>query len=119
VRFARRAIFDYRAFKPGRYLNQLIAAYSVQWFGSWNLPLYLMSALFLGGAFCWMLIDPRQPVFNELPLSSPDRGPVYRRRRDNVSGGSRCCLCVLRRASTFALEELRGNVWMLDPRSPR
>ena len=25
-------------------LNPLIVAYSVQWFGSWNVPLYLMGA---------------------------------------------------------------------------
>ena len=52
-------------------LNPLIVAYSVQWFGSWNLPLYLMGALFLVGAFCWTLVDPRQPVFDELPVPSP------------------------------------------------
>jgi MFS transporter, ACS family, glucarate transporter len=56
-------------------LNPLIVAYSVQWFGSWNLPLYLMGALFLVGAFCWTLIDPRQPVFNELPVS-PERASI-------------------------------------------
>jgi ACS family glucarate transporter-like MFS transporter len=48
-------------------LNPLIVAYSVQWFGSWNLPLYLMGALFLIGAFCWTLVDPARPVFDELP----------------------------------------------------
>jgi ACS family glucarate transporter-like MFS transporter len=47
-------------------LNPLIVAYSVQWFGNWNLPLYLMGALFLVGAFCWTLIDPTRPVFDEL-----------------------------------------------------
>ena len=31
-------------------LNPLIVAYSVQWFGSWNVPLYLMGILFLVGA---------------------------------------------------------------------
>jgi MFS transporter, ACS family, glucarate transporter len=54
-------------------LNPLIVAYSVQWFGSWNLPLHLMGALFLVGAFCWTLVDPRQPVFDEVPMPSPDR----------------------------------------------
>jgi hypothetical protein len=46
-------------------LNPLIVAYSVAWFGSWNLPLYLMGVLFLVGAGCWLLIDPRIPVFAE------------------------------------------------------
>ena len=44
-------------------LNPLIVAYSVQWFGSWNLPLYLMGSLFLLGACCWTLVDPTRPVF--------------------------------------------------------
>jgi MFS family permease len=52
-------------------LNPLIVAYSVEWFGSWNLPLYLMGALFLVGAVCWMLVDPRQPVFEESLSASP------------------------------------------------
>ena len=46
-------------------LNPLIVAYSVQWFGSWNLPLYLMGTLFLIGAFCWTLIDPQVAVFSD------------------------------------------------------
>jgi ACS family glucarate transporter-like MFS transporter len=54
-------------------LNPLIVAYSVQWFGSWNLPLYLMGTLFLVGAVCWTIIDPRQPVFDELPVAGHDR----------------------------------------------
>jgi MFS transporter, ACS family, glucarate transporter len=56
-------------------LNPLIVAYSVQWFGSWNVPLYLMGALFLLGAFCWTLIDPKQPVFDEVPAPSASRAP--------------------------------------------
>ena len=47
-------------------LNPLIVAYSVQWFGSWNLPLYVMGVLFLIGAACWTLIDPTRPVFDEV-----------------------------------------------------
>jgi ACS family glucarate transporter-like MFS transporter len=52
-------------------LNPLIVAYSVLWFGSWNVPLYLMGVLFLVGAFCWTLIDPTVPIFDELRVSSP------------------------------------------------
>jgi ACS family glucarate transporter-like MFS transporter len=51
-------------------LNPLIVAYSVQWFGSWNLPLYFMGALFLVGAFCWTLVDPARPVFDEITESA-------------------------------------------------
>ena len=52
-------------------LNPLIVAYSVQWFGSWNLPLYLMGALFLVGAVCWTLVDPKRPVFADTLSTSP------------------------------------------------
>jgi MFS family permease len=44
-------------------LNPLIVAYSVEWFHSWNLPLYVMGVLFLVGAGCWIAVDPRRPVF--------------------------------------------------------
>jgi MFS family permease len=52
-------------------LNPLIVAYSVEWFGSWNLPLYLMGVLFLLGAFCWTLVNPEEPVFGEDPVRTP------------------------------------------------
>jgi len=48
-------------------LNPLIVAYSVEWFASWDLPLYVMGGLFLLGAVCWTIIDPRRPVFGEQP----------------------------------------------------
>ena len=60
-------------------LNPLIVAYSVQWFGNWNLPLYLMGVLFLVGAVCWTVIDPERPVFAEDPAhgrASPAAGAV-------------------------------------------
>ena len=44
-------------------LCPLIVAYSVEWYGSWDLPLYLIGSLFLVGAGCWAIIDPRRPVF--------------------------------------------------------
>lgn len=40
-----------------------LVAYSVVWFGSWSLPLYVMGGLFLVGAGCWLIIDPTRPVF--------------------------------------------------------
>jgi MFS family permease len=46
-------------------LNPLIVAYSVQWFGSWNVPLYVMGVLFLVGAACWLVVEPGRPVFAE------------------------------------------------------
>jgi ACS family glucarate transporter-like MFS transporter len=48
-------------------LNPLIVAYSVQWFASWDVPLYVMGALFFVGAACWGIIDPRRPVFAAHP----------------------------------------------------
>ena len=47
----------------GSLLCPLIVAYSVEWFGSWDLPLYIMGGLFLAGMFFWLLIDPGKPVF--------------------------------------------------------
>ena len=66
-------------------LNPLIVAYSVQWFNNWNLPLYLMGALFLVGALCWMLVDPEQPVFGELPSRHSHSDTIACRRSDRVS----------------------------------
>jgi len=47
----------------GSLLCPLIVGYSVEWFANWNLPLYLMGALFLVGVVCWGLVDPQRPVF--------------------------------------------------------
>lgn len=44
-------------------LCPLVVAYSVEWYGSWNFPLYLLASLFLLGAVCWLVIDPRRAVF--------------------------------------------------------
>ena len=48
----------------GSLLCPLIVAYSVEWFTNWDLPVYLMAALFLLGALCWGFIDPRRPIFS-------------------------------------------------------
>jgi hypothetical protein len=32
-----------------------------------------MGVLFLVGAFCWTVVDPRRPVFDELPMPTHDR----------------------------------------------
>ena len=47
----------------GSLLCPLIVAYSLQWFGNWNIIIYLMGALFLTGAVAWWVIDPHRPVF--------------------------------------------------------
>ncbi len=35
----------------------------------WALPLYLAGALFLAGAFCWLLVDPNRSVLE--PMEQP------------------------------------------------
>lgn len=57
----------------GSLLCPLIVAYSVEWFKSWSLPLYLMGFLFLLGAVCWLIIDPQRPVF-EARANPPPSG---------------------------------------------
>lgn len=49
-----------------------LVAYSVVWFNSWSLPLYVMGALFLIGAGCWLVIDPARPVFAGSPGPVPE-----------------------------------------------
>jgi sugar phosphate permease len=44
-------------------LCPLVVGYSVQWFNDWDLPLHLIGVFFLVGALCWLIIDPRKPVF--------------------------------------------------------
>jgi MFS family permease len=42
----------------GGFLSPIVMGASVQWFGSWNAPLYLMAGLYGAGALCWAWIDP-------------------------------------------------------------
>jgi ACS family glucarate transporter-like MFS transporter len=44
---------------------QPVVGYSVKWFDNWNVPFWLLGALFFVGAACWLFIDPRRPVFGE------------------------------------------------------
>lgn len=47
----------------GSLLCPLLVAYALQWFQSWNVSLYTMAALFVAGAICWLLLDPRKRVY--------------------------------------------------------
>lgn len=47
----------------GSIFSPIIVAYFVKELADWTTPLYLMGGLFLMGAVCWVLIDPRRPVF--------------------------------------------------------
>lgn len=40
-----------------------VVGYSVQWFGDWNLPFWLLAGLYIVGAGCWLFVDPRKAVF--------------------------------------------------------
>ena len=46
----------------GSLLCPLIVAYTLKWFGDWNISIYLMGLMFLGGTICWSVIDPRKRV---------------------------------------------------------
>ena len=46
-----------------------IVGYSVKWFGDWNMPFWLLAALFLVGAVCWSFIDPGKPVFSHTDVT--------------------------------------------------
>ena len=46
-------------------LIPLVVGYSVQWFNNWDIPIYMLACMFLGGTFCWLLIDPDKPVFDD------------------------------------------------------
>lgn len=47
----------------GSVLSPFLVTFLLARLGDWNLPLYVMGGLFLMGAFCWGLIDPRQRIF--------------------------------------------------------
>ena len=56
----------------GSLLSPLVVAYTLKWFGSWNVSLYVMSALFFIGVLCWCVIDPtRKVLFENEPRVAP------------------------------------------------
>ncbi|RPI09386.1 MAG: MFS transporter, partial [Acidobacteriales bacterium] len=46
----------------GGVLSPIVLAYLVQRLGSWSPALYLTGALYLGGALCWLWVDPRRQL---------------------------------------------------------
>ena len=48
----------------GSVLSPLMVTFLLQRLGDWNVPLFVMGGLFLMGALCWGLIDPRQRIFD-------------------------------------------------------
>ncbi|HKQ73282.1 MAG TPA: MFS transporter [Blastocatellia bacterium] len=49
----------------GGALGPLVTGYAVKNLGSWTMPFYVMSALFVLGAAMWLLLDPRKSVLEE------------------------------------------------------
>jgi MFS transporter, ACS family, glucarate transporter len=49
----------------GGMLSPVIAALLFKRFASWGAPLYVAGMLYLFGACCWLLVDPRRPVFTK------------------------------------------------------
>jgi ACS family glucarate transporter-like MFS transporter len=48
-------------------LLQPVAGYSATLLGNWNVPLWLIAALYVMGAICWSFIEPKRSVFGESP----------------------------------------------------
>ena len=46
----------------GGTLSPILMGWSLDAFGSWNLPLYSVAALYFGSALCWLGIDPESPI---------------------------------------------------------
>lgn len=42
--------------------SQPIVGYSLDWFHNWNVPFWLLAALFVMGAICWAFVEPNRPV---------------------------------------------------------
>ena len=42
-----------------------MVTFAVERLGSWNASLYLIGGLFLLGAVCWLVIDPRRRIFSD------------------------------------------------------
>jgi MFS family permease len=46
----------------GGVLSPIILAYIVDWFSSWEIPLYVMAGLYFFSAVCWLLINPEETM---------------------------------------------------------
>jgi ACS family glucarate transporter-like MFS transporter len=45
-------------------LSQPVVGYSVKWLGNWNVPFWLLAALFVIGAACWLFIEPKRAIYH-------------------------------------------------------
>jgi MFS family permease len=46
----------------GGFLSSVACGYLVQWTGSWSLVFYVTAAMYFGGFFCWLAMDPVTPL---------------------------------------------------------
>jgi ACS family glucarate transporter-like MFS transporter len=46
----------------GGAISPLVVGYAVGWWNSWTIPFYLTAAVYLFGALCTLLVDPRQRI---------------------------------------------------------
>jgi MFS transporter, ACS family, glucarate transporter len=49
----------------GSVLSPLMVTWLLRHTGSWDPPLFVMGGLFLAGAACWSMVDPRRPVWED------------------------------------------------------
>jgi ACS family glucarate transporter-like MFS transporter len=54
----------------GSLLCPLVVAYTLKWFGNWNISIYVMAALFFTGAIAWCIIDPRKQILTQIASKS-------------------------------------------------
>lgn len=46
----------------GGFLSSIVCGYIVQQTGSWSLVFYVTAAMYVGGLFCWLAMDPVTPL---------------------------------------------------------
>ena len=46
----------------GGFLSSIVCGYIVQQTGSWSLVFYVTAAMYVGGFFCWLAMDPVTPL---------------------------------------------------------
>ena len=51
----------------GSLLCPLVVAYTLKWFGDWNISIYTMAFLFFAGTIAWCVINPRLHLRDESP----------------------------------------------------
>lgn len=47
----------------GAFLSPLVVPYAMREFGSMNVGAYVVGALYLGGALCWLAVNPTKPIW--------------------------------------------------------